>query len=118
MGIIRRPNRRQILKTTMALAATGALPARAGPLPHEPSRAAAPACLWPVRASWRTRPMNVTPTPIVTSPGSANAQRQPRYWAMTPVTTAEEATPKLPHNPLMPTWRPSLSAVTPPARAS
>ena len=41
MGIIRRPNRRQILKTTMALAATGALPARAGALPHEPSRAAA-----------------------------------------------------------------------------
>ena len=41
MGIIRRPNRRQILKTTMALAATGALPARAGALPHEPSRAGA-----------------------------------------------------------------------------
>jgi len=41
MGIIRRPNRRQILKTTMALAATGALPARAGALPHEPSRTAA-----------------------------------------------------------------------------
>jgi len=43
MGIIRRPNRRHVLKTTMALAATGALPARAlayesssraGPLPH------------------------------------------------------------------------------------
>ena len=41
MGIIRRPNRRQILKTTMALAATGALPARADALPHEPSRTAA-----------------------------------------------------------------------------
>jgi methyl acetate hydrolase len=42
MGIIRRPDRRQILKTTMALAATGALPARAAALPHEPpSRAAA-----------------------------------------------------------------------------
>jgi methyl acetate hydrolase len=41
MGIIRRPNRRQILKTTMALAATGALPARAGALPNEPSRTAA-----------------------------------------------------------------------------
>jgi methyl acetate hydrolase len=34
MGIIRRPNRRQILKTTMALAATGAFAERA--LPHEP----------------------------------------------------------------------------------
>jgi CubicO group peptidase (beta-lactamase class C family) len=41
MGIIRRPNRRHILKTAMALAATGALPARAlespphaGALPH------------------------------------------------------------------------------------
>jgi methyl acetate hydrolase len=34
MGIIRRPNRRHILKSTMALAATGALPSRA--LPHEP----------------------------------------------------------------------------------
>jgi CubicO group peptidase (beta-lactamase class C family) len=43
MGIIRRPNRRQILKTTMALAATGALaaparaiepPLRPGALPH------------------------------------------------------------------------------------
>jgi methyl acetate hydrolase len=33
MGIIRRPNRRQILKTTMALAATGAFAERA--LPHE-----------------------------------------------------------------------------------
>jgi methyl acetate hydrolase len=41
MGIIRRPNRRQILKTTMALAATDALPARADALPHEPSRTAA-----------------------------------------------------------------------------
>ena len=42
MDITRRPDRRQILKTTMALAATGALPARAGALPQEPpSRAAA-----------------------------------------------------------------------------
>jgi methyl acetate hydrolase len=41
MGIIRRPNRRQILKTTMALAATDALPARADALPHEPSRTVA-----------------------------------------------------------------------------
>jgi methyl acetate hydrolase len=42
MDIIRGPNRRQILKATMALAATAALPARAGALPHEPpSRAAA-----------------------------------------------------------------------------
>jgi methyl acetate hydrolase len=40
MGIIRRPNRRQILKASMALAATGALSARAGALPHEPPRAA------------------------------------------------------------------------------
>jgi len=42
MDITRRPDRRQILKTTMALAATGALPARAGALPQQlPSRAAA-----------------------------------------------------------------------------
>ncbi len=34
MGIIRRPNRRHILKSAMALAASGALPASA--LPHEP----------------------------------------------------------------------------------
>ena len=40
MDIIRRPNRRQILKTTMALAATGALPARA-PAHEPPSHAAA-----------------------------------------------------------------------------
>jgi methyl acetate hydrolase len=40
MGIIRRPNRRHILKSTMALAATGALPSRA--LLHElPARAGA-----------------------------------------------------------------------------
>ena len=38
MGIIRRPNRRQLVKTTMALAATGALPARA--FPHEPPSSA------------------------------------------------------------------------------
>jgi methyl acetate hydrolase len=38
MGIIRRPNRRQLIKTTMALAATGALPARA--FPHEPPSSA------------------------------------------------------------------------------
>jgi methyl acetate hydrolase len=34
MGIVRRPDRRHILKSTMALAATGALPSRA--LAHEP----------------------------------------------------------------------------------
>jgi hypothetical protein len=34
MGIIRRPHRRQILKSTIALAATSALPSRA--LAHEP----------------------------------------------------------------------------------
>jgi methyl acetate hydrolase len=40
MGIVRRPDRRHILKSTMALAATGALPTRA--LPHEtPARAGA-----------------------------------------------------------------------------
>jgi methyl acetate hydrolase len=38
MGIIRRPNRRQLIKTTMALAATGALPARA--FSHEPPSSA------------------------------------------------------------------------------
>jgi methyl acetate hydrolase len=38
MGIIRRPNRRQLIKTTMALAATGAFPARA--FPHEPPSSA------------------------------------------------------------------------------
>src|SRR5262249_19413918 len=38
MGIIRRPNRRHLIKTTMALAATGAFPARA--FPHEPPSSA------------------------------------------------------------------------------
>src|SRR5271165_3395477 len=74
------------------------------------TRADAPDGLLAARTSWRTRVMNVTPTPMVTTPGSANAHRQPRYCAITPVMTAEDATPRLPHTPLMPTWRPSLSA--------
>ena len=74
------------------------------------TRACAAACLVPVRSSCTTISAKATPIRIVTIPGTMKAQRQPRYCPITPVTSADDATPRLPQTPFRPISRPSLSA--------
>ena len=49
--------------------------------------ACAAACLVPVRSSCTTISAKATPISMVTMPGTINAQRQPKYWPITPVTS-------------------------------
>ncbi|MGY3651654.1 hypothetical protein ACVWW2_006945 [Bradyrhizobium sp. LM4.3] len=74
------------------------------------TRACAAACFEPLRSSCTTIIANAMPIMIVATPGTMKAKRQPRYWPITPVTSADEATPRLPQTPFNPISRPSLSA--------
>ena len=47
---------------------------------------------------------------MVMIPGTMKAARQPKYCPTTPVTSADDATPRLPQTPFKPISRPSLSA--------
>ncbi len=53
---------------------------------------------------------NATPTRMPSRPGSTNAARQPTRSTSAPVASAANATPRLPHTPLMPSARPSWPA--------
>jgi hypothetical protein len=73
-------------------------------------RACAAACLEPDRSSCTTIMAKATPIRIVMMPGTTKAERQPKYCPITPVASADDATPRLPQTPFRPISRPSLSA--------
>src|SRR4051794_652557 len=70
---------------------------------HMTSRDTRGAAAVPLLAgAWcRTHIAKATPSAAASKPGRMKAQRQPSNWQAMPVTSADDATPRLPQTPLM-----------------